>query len=365
MKRLTLMIFLLLILATNSFAKEYKISTWWRLNGENYREEGINSRGDNTSFILSIKLKKLIGDWAEVRVSPGFKFATGSGQGLIHDDRPRNSLFANEAIFKTNHHIFEFTAGSINQRHVYARSVVSNLISFPGLMGELFIFKERTFSFSTRGQVAIPSAYTFATDSTATETSPRFYTASVDFNGRVTDFLEAHLVASYFSYQGLPQIVAVRSATEGNSVTLTSSTTGAFDYGFQGYSFHSDIGFSITDQFKLISNFEWAINNKALEGRDSSNTTRTGFELGLDNNRTLRVMGSYMRRDSDVGPGILNFGSVYNNRVGYGLRVSLNFRKEKMRFIAGYEQSDPIFVSSIMAQRKVGFLRMESSDDIL
>ena len=369
MKNLSLtLITLLSVLATPVFAEStknpYHLSTWWRLNGESLDEQDLNSQGENTSFILTMKLTREIGDWAEVIVNPGVKFATGSGQGLIHDKRPKNSLFANEAVFRTKGDRFQVTAGSVNQRHNYARSVVSHLASFPGVMGELFLIKEKTFRTSLRLQAAIPSAYTFSTESTSTESSPRFYTASLDFHGESRYMDNLYFVTTFFSYQDLPQVLAVDSAAEGNTVSLTSSTTGTFHYDFQGVSFAIGGELPLVNDFTVWGNYEYAINFEADDNRNQAKSAYTGVKYHLNKKDSLGLLGIYRRWESDISPAALNWGLSNNNRVTLGARVIYEMEEERLKFIGGYESGDPIYRSSVQANRKVIYLRMESSHDI-
>jgi hypothetical protein len=355
---------LTLFLSTSAMAKKYQVSTWWRLGGENTREADLNTRGDNTSFLLTFQINRNIGDWAEIRIAPGFKYSTGNGQGLIHDTRPKNSLFASEAIFKTNHEYLQVTAGAISQRHVHLKSVVSHLASFPAAMTELFIYQDDDSALSARGQVAIPAAYTFSSDSTESETSPRLYTASLEYKGSLGILDKFRLTSSYFSYQDLPQVLAVNSADQGNTVDLTSSTTGKFRYDFRGFGLSSDVSIKVLGGLSLISSLEFAKNQEADPERNQSLTSWTGFKYQLANSDSIKLKGLYMRRESDVGPAALNYGLAFNNRVGHGFKATYSLAGEKMKFSAGYQNSDPIFQSSIMANRKVIYLRVEGIDEL-
>lgn len=361
-------VFLTLLLmgsiSLSSYAKKYELSTWYRLGAENVREKDINTRGDNAFMLTNFYFKRFIEDWSEIKFSPGFKFATGNGQGLIYDSRARNSLFLNEAIFKTNHDIFEVTAGAINQKHVYARGVVSNLISFPGFMGELFFYKHDDLTLSARGQVAVPSAYTFGSESTAVEGTPRFYTGSLDLKTNFLNVSKFQLVGTYFIYDQLPQVVAVDSATQGNSVVLTSTTTGYFLHKFRGFAAFAKVEYDLSDTVRLITQNHFANNLEAPSERGQDFMTWNGVAFELPNDHKLTILGIHFRRDSDVGPGDLNRGRSSNNRVGHGARVIYELKKEKLKFIAGYEEADPIYRTVIQGNRKAFFVRLEGSDDL-
>lgn len=351
---------------TNIFAakEDYSLSSWWRLEGESSREAGLNTKGDNTSLIVILNLKRKVQNWAEIRVSPGFRFATGNGQGLIFDDRPRNSLFANEAVFATRFSTFNITLGSVNQRQVGIRSIVNPYVSFPGALFSAKLFSNKTFTTRVVGQAAIPNSYTYSDNANAFETSPRFYTAALKLNYRGSSIKRAHLDAVYFNYTGLPQVVAVDSATRGNTVDLTSSTTGTFRYAFKGYGVTTGLTMKTFMPFDFITRVEWATNPEATAGRDSAIRTWLGGKTNLSNNTSLKILGLYYRQESDIAPSSLNYGRDLNNRLGHGVRASYKLKKEQMSFIAGFEHSDPIFKSSIMAARDVFYFRIEGYDDI-
>jgi hypothetical protein len=75
-------------------------------------------------------------------------------------------------------------------------------------------------------------------------------------------------------------------------------------------------------------------------------------------------LGLYSRRESDVGPAELAYGTSFNNRLTYGARLYYELPKEKLKFVAGYEEADPIYKTAIQGNRKLFFIRVEGHDDI-
>ncbi len=347
-----------------SSAQKYDVKTWWRLGAENVREKDINSRGDDTYFRGNLTFTRFIQDWSKIVFQPGFKFATGNGQGVIHDRRARNSLYINQAIFQTTHDIFQVTAGAISQSHLYARDVVNPFISFPGMMGELFFFKNAKTKLSGRGQIAVPSAYTFGSNSTQVESTPRLYTATAEFAHEFWNDSDYRFVATYFSYQQLPQVIAVDSATQGNSVNLTSTTTGQFIYNFEGFTLHQRMELEFFGPIAFVSQLAFAKNNSAVTGRNEAKTAWTGLRFDYNSENRFYLLGLYSRRESDVGPAELAYGTSFNNRLTYGARLYYELPKEKLKFVAGYEEADPIYKTAIQGNRKLFFIRVEGHDDI-
>lgn len=348
----------------NAAKEDYSLDTWWRLEAQNSREKNLNTRGDNASYRVTLDFERKIQDWGLLKVSPGFFFASGNGQGLIFDNRPRNSLYANQAVFESVSDTAEITVGAISQRHLWLRSVVDPFISFTGVMIKPYLYKSDNFSLFTKHQATIPSSYTFSTDTTGSETTPKFYTNTIGLKYK-NDFIKRfNFQLTHFKYQDLPQIIAVESAARGNLVDLTSSTTGFFRYQFQGYAATGFVKSHIVSNAFFIHHFEVAKNVQADDGRNTAVRTWTGIELPTSQNTSLEILAQYFRQESDIAPARLNFGVDLNNRVGQGLRLTYNLKKEKIRFALGAHKSDPIYNSSVMAARKVVYLRMEGIDEI-
>jgi hypothetical protein len=348
----------------NAAKEDYSLKTWWRLEAENSRENDLNTRGDNASFRTTLNLERKIQDWGLLKISPGFFFASGNGQGLIFDNRPRNSLYANQAVFQTVSDIAEITVGAISQRHLWLRSVVDPFTSFTGVMVKPYLYKNDDFSLFTKHQATIPSSYTFSTDTTGSETTPKFYTNTLGLTYKSDLFEQLNVQLTHFKYQDLPQVIAVESAARGNLVDLTSSTTGFFRYQFQGYAATGSIKSHIASNYFFIHRFELAKNTAADDGRNKAVRTWTGLEIPTSNNTSLEILAQYFRQESDIAPARLNFGVDLNNRIGQGIRLTYSLIKEKVRFALGAHKSDPIYNTTVMTARKVIYIRMEGIDEI-
>lgn len=351
--------------AANIFAakEDYSLKTWWRLEAQSSRESDLSTRGDNASYRVTLDLERKIQDWGVLKISPGFFFASGNGQGLIFDNRPRNSLYANQAVFQTKSNVAEVTVGAIAQRHLWLRSVVDPFTSFAGAMIKPYIVKKDKLKIYTKHQAVIPSSYTFSTDATGSETTPKFYTNTIGLNYKNDTVKIFNFQLTHFQYQDLPQIIAVESAARGNLVDLTSSTTGSFRYNFKGIAATGFLKAHLFSNTYLIHHFELAKNNEAIDGRNQAIATWTGIEIPTSENNSLEILAQYFRQESDIAPARLNFGTDLNNRIGQGIRLTYNLKKEKIRFALGAHKSDPIFNSTIMAARKIVYLRMEGIDE--
>lgn len=364
MKFINYLVIFLFTANTLAATQDYSLNTWWRLEAQSSRESQLNTRGDNASFRVNLNLERKVQNLGVLKISPGFFFASGNGQGLIFDNRPRNSLYANQAVFQTKSNMAEVTVGAIAQRHLWLRSVVDPFTSFAGAMIKPFILKNDKLKIYTKHQAVIPSSYTFSTDATGSETTPKFYTHTIGLDYKSDSIKRFNFQLTHFEYQDLPQIIAVESAARGNLVDLTSSTTGSFRYQFKGTAATGYVKAHLYSKLFLIHQFELAKNNEAIKSRNQALSTWTGLEIPMPGNNSLEMLGHYFRQESDIAPARLNFGTDLNNRVGQGLRLTYNLKKEKIRFALGAHKSDPIFNSTVMATRKVVYLRMEGIDEI-
>ena len=359
MKALSLFFSFIAACASHAAPTDYSGSLKWSLGGESYREEEIAQRGDNTSFFLGFRFERNIKDWALVKVAPGFKYASGSGQGLIHDDRPRNSFFASEAKIQTLGR-FSVQAGAIGQSFLHQPAIVSPTRSFPGLMGSVKIVESKRMQLGLSLQSAIPTTYSYSTQAEEREATPSFQTALINYTYSSKRLPTLTLSAMAFEYGDLPQIVAVESADQGNSVTLTSSETGQFDYAFAGYGFSGLSEIRVAKRMSIETRGHYAINSKAEDLRNKSYYAFIGGKYRLSKDSSILVGGYTIRRESDIAPSEFNYGRV-NNRVGGGLSAEYQIDSSlKIKGLA--EQTTPIFQSDLMSDRNSFSIKLESND---
>jgi hypothetical protein len=285
--------------------------------------------------------------------------ANGFSQARFGRDSLNSGININEALLTVNDQgLIQLDAGIINQKHLNAPVLVSNL-PFPGLR-QTIQWKNDYTSLGVKAQQTIPSSRTLDSQKrNEKEKTPTFFTETAFVEFYPTLHTTANLAYTRYRFNDLPTTVANNGRLLGNSVPFSTAAQSEFLFPFQGDLYQAGLSYDLTDDMVL------SLNGQMIENRKAPSAFNRGFlvEAGFSFPILSQVMGLYVANffnESDTSPGQYNSSRIgHNNMKGnsYGMSLVIN---KLFKVQVQYTDSDVINTNLVNSRRQNLSLTLET-----
>jgi hypothetical protein len=333
----------------------WSVQESWSLSAVHAEEKDLLSESTRADVAGSIELKKVFDDQLIILARPAFRFVTGRDQDVFSDRLPKDKIYADEAKvgwMPSEGSILE--AGALNQSHLENGLLVDER-PFPAARLQTGFTAGKKTLIELAAQIAIPSSYTLEAQATDNEPLPKLQTYSAILDQLVSEDVSVRAGATYFTFQDLPQIVAVDSKRLGNTVDVFSSSTGRFLYNYQGVALQAQAGVK-------LGAWDLAWKGEGIRNTSAPSKLGTGYISTLQIQRPLSVThdgglsASYYRVQPDTAPAMYTDAIYSNNRIGAGLNAYVNHNRWGLQFKASYFQDTPYYANDLMGDRNLFLL---------
>lgn len=356
-RKLSLLRFVLLLgvihtlCASLSFAAG-NLEASWRMALAGVDSEDSQSASKYVGFGLEAKSKYYLLPNLYFGLDPLIRFENGAYQSIDGDRKNESGVYLKEAAA---HWRFmegsSLAAGALNQSAIHSELLIGDQ-AFPGVRGEVQIFKLGNFQTVFDAEQAIPTSTSLSENTTGVESTPRFLSASLGFN------YESHLYywktrVGAFSYDNLPSTVAFESGLRGNTVSSVTESESAFVYQYQGIEALSSLRFPVMRGWDFTAETSYLKNNKAKSELSQAYAASIGSEFFFIGRKSLDMKLTSFRIEPDAAVAYFNTPYFYStNRVGYSIESFLNFKKYNFNVGARYTEAEVIFLSPVQSREK-------------
>ncbi len=340
----------------------WRISEAWKLSAVHSEEKELMSESVRADIEGSLELSKTFDDQFTILLRPAFRFVNGRDQDIFSDRLPKDKIYADEAKVTwspAKESLVE--AGSINQSHLENGLLVDER-PFPAGRAQLGLQPTDSTLMRLAAQFAVPTSYTLEDKATGNEPLPKLQTYSAMLEQLVTQTSSIEVGATYFTFQDLPQIVAVDSLRLGNSVDLFSSSTGRFRYDYQGVALQAQANLALG-----AWDFIWR--GEGIRNTSAPSSLGTGYVSTIEAKRAMseaREGGlslSYYRVQPDTAPALYTDPIYSNNRIGAGASAFVNHLRWGLQFKASYYQDTPYYQNDLMGDRNLFLISVGNLTD--
>lgn len=330
----------------------WRVQEKWSLSAVHAEERELISESTRADVAGSIELSKTFDDQLTILARPAFRFVTGRDQDVFSDRLPKDKIYADEAKIAwspISESVLE--GGAVNQSHL-RNGLLVDARPFPAARAQFGFAPLETSLVKLSAQIAIPSSYTLEAQATDNEPLPKLQTYSVLLNQLVGDSSSVEVGATYFSFQDLPQIVAVNSKRLGNSVDIFSSSTGRFLYDYQGVAVQAQVSVAAGPW-----DFSWrgeGIRNTSTPADVGAGYVSTvSAKLAISAGHETGLSASYYRVQPDTAPAMYTDAIYGNNRIGAGGSAFVNHLRWGLQFKASYFQDTPYYQNDLTGDRNL------------
>jgi hypothetical protein len=347
-----------LLCASLSFASDVESS--WKLGLSGANAQDSQSTNQYVSFGLDTKTKY----WADRDLFLNFdalvKFENGSFQSLEGEKKNESGLRLQEvgAHWLLANPLL-LSVGALNQATNHSDLLFDDQ-AFPAVRAQVKLFKSGTGLTSLELEQAIPTSSSLNTNTRATESTPRFLSASLSFNYETFNYFWNTRVGAY-SFDNLPSSVAYQSGLRGNTVNSLTETESLFSYEFAGLDAESSLRVPVMRGWDFTGAVSYLKNNKAPTTSNSAYALTAGSEFFFVGQKSWDLSMTGFRIESDAAVAYFNSDSFFNtNRIGYNLKSYMNFRKRHFRVGVSYTEAEVIYLNPVQSREKSLMLMLET-----
>jgi len=347
-----------LLCASLSFAGD--VETAWKLGLAGANAQDSQSSNQYVSFGLDTKTKY----WADRNLFLNFdalvKFENGSFQSLDGEKKTESGLRLQEVgVHWLLVNPLLLSAGALNQANNHSDLLFDDQ-AFPAVRAQLKLFKSGNGVTLFEIEQAIPTSSSLNTNTSATESTPRFLSASLAFNYESFSYFWKSRVGAY-SFDNLPSSVAYQSGLRGNTVNSITETESLFSYEFAGLDAETSIRVPVLRGWDFTGAVSYLKNNKAPATSNSAYAVSAGSEFFFVGQKSWDFSVTSFRIESDAAVAFFNSESFFNtNRIGYNLKSYMNFRKRHFRVGVSYTEAEVIYLNPVQSREKSLMLMLET-----
>jgi hypothetical protein len=276
---------------------------------------------------------------------------SGRTQDLFGDLEPGTGIYPREALIEYNaiDDILWVKAGLIQQRFFNEPLFVAKL-PFMGVSQRLG-YSDKRFDVGLRLQQMIPTSYTVSTRVTQRETTPNFFTESLEgtFNISRNNFIKGRL--THYRYENLPAIVAANSFIGGNTVRNPDLNAAQFDFGFDGWMTQLAFEQKITDALSAQVNWSTITNNEAPTDRGEAQNLRLTVAQDFGRWIVAGTISDYFIESDAVVSSYNTHLYGNNNRIGQGYTVRVESKDWGVQFVGEYIDANLLNRDSLQARQ--------------
>lgn len=310
-----------------------------RFDGQGLQTDGnINSQWAGGTFVGKFKYKLM--DDLKFVAKMNMAVRTGSTQDIFGDLEPNSGIYPRKVNIKYEpfEKILWIKAGLIQQRF-FNQPLFLRGLPFMGL-SQWIGKKGHRATLGLRLQQMIPTAYTASTRVADRETTPNFFTESLE--GKLIPTKNTILFgrATHFRYTNLPPSVAWRSCIYGNTVTCTAPNNSRFEYEFEGYMWQGGLEQKFSNSLSAQFHYDVIINNQAPE--ENGEARSIWGSLANDFGRWI-VAAKYKDFfiEADAVPALYNSYLLgHNNRIGNSYELNVESKDWGVIFKGQYIKAD-------------------------
>jgi len=294
-------------------------------------------------------------------LDPVMKFENGTYQSIDGKREGKNSLSIKEAAAHWNFlKGSDLSAGALNQSKTHSDLLVGDQ-AFPGVRADVQIFKIGNLQTLVTAEQAIPTSRSLSANTTGTEATPRFMSASLAAHYQTSMYHWKTRIGTY-AFENLPTTVAKESGQRGNSVVALTEDEALFVYEFQGIEAMTSLRFPMMRGWDFISEASFLQNNKAESDLSRAYAASIGSEFFFIGRKSLDVKLTRFRIEPDAAVGYFTSGKYsYTNRAGYSFESFLNFNKYNVSIGARYSEADIIYLTPVQSREQTLMLILETS----
>jgi len=348
-------------LATSQTLPPSSLEASWRMSLAGVNAQDSQSSSKFVGLGLEAQSKYHLLPSLYFAFDPFIRFENGSYQTIDGERKNESGIYLDEAAVHWNFlRGSDLAAGALYQRTTHSEILMGRQ-AFPGIRGDLQLFKLNGFQTVISAEQAIPTSSSLSTNTTGVESTPRFLSASLALNYEAGMYFWKTRVGA-FSFDNLPSAVAHDSGLLGNTVLSITESETKFVYEYQGLEALSSLRFPVMRGWDLYAEGSYLQNSKTKSELGRAYAAAVGSEFFFIGRKSLDMKLTSFRIEPDAAVAYFNSVKFYNtNRVGYSFESFLNFKQYKFSIGARYTEAEVIFINPVQSREKSLMLILETS----
>lgn len=365
LKRTSLILIANLVMTQPALAKAEEASRFqlqWKGSFETESSTGERGNLKLVSFGFDLDAKYKLTPNLRFELNPVFNYHTGAIEVRESANTTENQITLNNVALRwAPNSLFQTKVGALNQGVTQNPLLVAGN-PFPAAQIQLKAgSNQEGFATSALFQTAMPTTTSLSSQTEKSENTPSLNTASLRLQYKQEDAWGLSAKIGYFQWQNIPKMVAAKSATLGNSVTLITDNEGVWLYEYKGPEAQVEARWNFES---LSFNFgaDYLKNENAPQNKSTSfNSFLNTTYIANDDLHLIFKMNRF-RIESDSTVSYFSSSRHFNtNRNGYGLEGAFENPRAGYEVGLRFTEADSIYLNNWQLKERQIVLKLETS----